>query len=113
MIYVLLRVVPLAALAAACCMRADADEMPTYTLLLKDHKFTPSEIHVASGKPFVVVVTNATGEADEFEMLLPAVETGLAPGEQRSVRIRPLAPGRFPFFGESDPDSEKGAFISE
>ena len=100
-------------MAAALAAQARADELPTYTLLLKDHKFTPSEIHVTSGKPFVVVVTNANGEADEFEMLLPAVEKGLAPGEQKQVRIRPLAPGRFPFFGETDPNSERGVFVSE
>jgi hypothetical protein len=29
------------------------------------------------------------------------------------VKIKPLGPGRFPFFGESDPDNEQGAFMSE
>jgi hypothetical protein len=92
--------------------RAD-DDLTTYAITLKDHHFTPAEIHVPSGKPFIVVVTNADPAAEEFEMLLPPLERIVRPGEQGKVKIRPLAPGRFPFFGENDPDSERGAFVSE
>ena len=92
---------------------AVADDMTIYQIELKDHKFTPSEIHVPTGKPFLVVVTNDNDAADEFEMLLPAVERPLQPGQQGKVRVRPLGPGRFPFFGESDPDNEQGVFVSE
>ena len=90
-----------------------ADDLTTYQITLKDHRFTPAEIHVPTGKPFLVVVTNANDAADEFEMLLPALEKPLQPGQQGKLRIRPLGPGRFPFFGESDPDNEQGAFVSE
>lgn len=92
---------------------ARADDLATYEITLKDHKFTPSEIHVPNGKPFYVLVTNASDAADEFEMLLPALEKGLQPGQQGKVRMRPLGVGRFPFFGESDPDDERGVFVSE
>ena len=97
-------------LSIAC---ARAEDLTTYTITLKNHRFAPAEIHVPSGKPFLVVVTNANGASDEFEMLLPPVERVIQAGEQGSVRIRPLGRGRFPFFGEADPDSEQGAFISE
>jgi hypothetical protein len=89
------------------------DDLATYTITLKDHHFTPDEIHVPSGKPFLLVVTNADATAEEFEMLLPPLERIVRPGEQGKVKIRPLAPGRFPFFGENDPDSERGAFVSD
>jgi len=92
---------------------ASAEDLTTYEIVLKDHRFTPSEIHVPTGKAFNVLVTNANDGADEFEMLLPALEKTLQPGQQGKVRIRPLGLGRFPFFGESDPDDEQGAFISE
>jgi hypothetical protein len=90
-----------------------ADELQTYEIELKGHAFSPSEIHVPTGKPFVVVVTNGDSEADEFEMLIPPVEHAVEPGSVARVRVRPLRPGRFPFFGENDPDNEKGAFVSE
>jgi hypothetical protein len=92
---------------------ASAEDLTTYTIMLQNHHFTPAEIHVPTGKPFFVVVTNANDSPDEFEMLLPALEKPLQPGQQGKVRIRPLGVGRFPFFGESDPDDETGAFISE
>jgi Cupredoxin-like domain len=91
----------------------NADDLVTYEITLQDHHFTPSEIHVPSGKPFIVLVTNRNDGSDEFEMLFPALERPLQPGQQGKVRIRPLAPGRFPFFGESDPDNETGAFVAE
>jgi hypothetical protein len=92
---------------------ANADDLASYDITLKDHRFTPAEIHVPTGKPFIVVITNANDGPDEFEMLLPALERPLQPGQQGKVRVRPLPPGRFPFFGESDPDNETGVFISE
>jgi Cupredoxin-like domain len=92
---------------------AEADDLATYTITLQNHQFTPAEIHVPTGKPFIVVITNANEGPDEFEMLFPALERPLQRGEQGKVRVRPLLPGRFPFFGESDPDNETGVFISE
>ena len=113
MLHFLLRTGALAAFCLAFVGLAGADDLPTYEILLKDHRFTPAEIHVPNGKPFVVVVTNANEAADEFEMLIPALERPLQPGQQGRVKVRPLGPGRFPFFGESDPDNEKGVFVSE
>jgi len=105
----------LLATAAVCAVAYPvvADDPPTYELVLKNHEFFPAEIHVGAGKPFYVLVKNESGAGDEFEMLLPPVERGLPAGGQGRVRIRPLGQGRFPFFGESDPDNEKGVFVSE
>jgi hypothetical protein len=108
-----IRVVSAAALAFGLATVSYADDLTTYSITLKGHHFTPAEIHVPSGKPFIVVVTNADSAAEEFEMLLPPLERVVQPGEQGKVKIRPLAPGRFPFFGENDPDDERGAFIAE
>jgi hypothetical protein len=107
------RIGVIASLGLATAGAARADDLKTYEIVLKDHHFTPAEIHVPTGKPFIVLVTNASEGADEFEMLLPALEKTLQPGQQGKVRIRPLGPGHFPFFGESDPDNEQGVFISE
>jgi hypothetical protein len=101
------------ALGLALAGAARAEDLATYAITLKNHRFTPTEIHVPTGKPFLVLVTNADNAPDEFEMLLPALEKVLMPGEQGLMRIKPLGPGRFPFFGESDPDSEQGAIVSE
>jgi len=92
---------------------ARAEDLAIYTTTLKNHRFFPAEIRVPSGKPFFIVVTNADDEADEFEMNAPAFEKILRPGEQGKIRMRPLAPGRFPFFADLHKDTGQGAFISE
>jgi hypothetical protein len=90
-----------------------ADDLVTYSIVLKNHHFSPAEIHVPTGKPFLVNITNSDNAPEEFEMLIPALERVVGPGQQSTVKMRPLAVGRFPFFGENDPDSERGAFVSE
>jgi heme/copper-type cytochrome/quinol oxidase subunit 2 len=92
---------------------AYAEDLATYSITLKNHRFTPTEIHVPSGKPFFIVVTNADDTPDEFEMNAPPVEKVIAPGEQGRLRIRPLAPGRFRFFDDFHQDTAQGAFVSE
>jgi Cupredoxin-like domain len=90
-----------------------AEDIVSYSVTLKNHRFIPAEIHVPSGKPFLVVVTNADDTPDEFEMNAPAVEKVIVPGQQGRVRIRPLAPGRFKFFDDFHQDTAQGAFVSE
>jgi hypothetical protein len=92
---------------------ARGEDLSTYSLTLKNHRFTPSEIHVPSGKPFFVVVTNQDATADEFEMNAPAVEKVIPAGDQGKVRIRPLAPGRFRFFGDFHQDTAQGVIVSQ
>ena len=111
--HALFRAASAAILACAILGAARAEDLATYAVTLRNHRFTPAEIHVPSGKPFFVVVTNADDTADEFEMHAPAVEKVVPPGDQGRVRIRPLAPGRFPFFGDFHQDTAQGAFISE
>jgi len=102
-----------ASAVAVVCQPSFADDLQTFEIVLKDHAFSPPEIHVPTGKAFIVVVKNASDQADEFEMLIPSVEHGVQGNSETRFRIRPLGPGRFPFFGEGDPDNEKGAIVSE
>jgi uncharacterized cupredoxin-like copper-binding protein len=101
-------------LAVAVASRpSSGDELQTFEVTLKGQTFEPSEIHVPSGRPFMVVVKNANDQGDEFEMLFPPVERAVQGGSEAKVRIRPLGPGTFVFFGENDPDNEKGTIVSE
>jgi hypothetical protein len=56
-----------AALAIGATGAAAAQDLPVIAVLLKDHKFTPAEIHAPTGKPLDLLVTNADNDADEFE----------------------------------------------
>jgi hypothetical protein len=99
--------------AVAAIGAARAEDLATYSLTLKNHRFAPTEIHVPTGKPFFIVVTNQDDTADEFEMSNPAIEKVIPPGDQGKVRMRPLGPGRFVFFGDFHRDTAQGVIVSE
>jgi hypothetical protein len=102
-----------ATLSLAFTGAARADDLATYSITLKNHRFTPTEIRVPAGKPFFVIVTNQDDTADEFEMTNPAIEKVIPPGDQGKVRMRPLGPGRFPFFGDFRRETAQGVIVSE
>jgi uncharacterized cupredoxin-like copper-binding protein len=90
-----------------------AEDLTTYRLSIKGHKFDPAELHVVAGKPFFLVVTNQDGAADEFEMGSPPLEKVLQPGASGQMRVRPLSAGRFTFFDDFHPDTPKGAIVAQ
>jgi hypothetical protein len=92
---------------------ARADEPVTIDVTLKDHRFSPSEIHVPTGKPAVLKIRNEDSTAEEFDSSALKVEKIVPAGASASVRLRPLGPGRFPFMGEFHPDTAQGVVISE
>jgi hypothetical protein len=80
---------------------------------LKDHRFDPAEIHVKTGQPAILVITNEDTTPEEFDSTALQVEKVIVGGRYGLVRLRPLGPGRFPFMGEFHPDTARGVVISE
>ena len=95
------------------CGPSIADEPGQITVKLKDHRFEPAEIHVPSGKPIVLLVTNEDPTAEEFDSSALKVEKVVAAGHYATIRLRPLAPGRYPFIGEFHPDTAQGVVVVE
>src|SRR5271170_6581568 len=90
-----------------------ADELPSFTVTIKEHRFTPSEIHVPRGKPVVLTIRNEDATAEEFDSSSLKVEKVVPGGNYGTVRLRPLGPGRYPFMGEYHSDTAQGVVISE
>jgi Cupredoxin-like domain len=90
-----------------------AEDLETYSLTLRGRHFVPAELHVPSGKPFFLVVSNRENATDEFEMSSPPLEKVILPGSDGRVRVRPLAPGRFVFFDDFHPETPQGAIVAE
>jgi len=111
--YLLRTAAAAAAFAVGILGPARAEDLQTYSVTLKNHRFTPTEIHVPTGKPFFVSIKNLDDTAEEFEMHAPAIEKVIPPGEEGKARIRPLGPGRFPFFGDYHQDTAQGVIVSE
>ena len=84
-----------------------------FTITIKNHRFTPSELKVPANKRIQLTVVNDDPTAEEFESKEMKVEK-VIPGKSKGVvRIGPLAPGRYPFFGEFNEATAKGTVIAE
>ena len=70
---------------------AGADEPLTIAVTIKDHRFTPAEIHVPQGKPVILKVTNEDATPEEFDSTALKVEKVIVGGTYGTIRLRPLA----------------------
>lgn len=106
----LLVLIGLAALLAAGPGTARAQD---YSVTIKDHRFTPTEIKVPANKRLEITVINDDATPEEFESHPMKVEK-VIPGKSKGVvRIGPLKPGRYPFVGEFHEKTAKGVVIAE
>jgi hypothetical protein len=80
---------------------------------LKDHKFTPSQIHVKANTPTVILLNNQDATAEEFDSTALKVEKVVAGHDTGTVRLRALAPGKYPFMGEYHSDTAQGVVVAE
>jgi hypothetical protein len=104
------RVLFLLSLFVATPALADNASVPVQ---LKDHKFLPAEIHVRANQINVIALTNRDDSAEEFDSTSLKVEKVVAGHDKGDVRIRPLAPGKYPFMGEYHADTAQGFVIAE
>jgi hypothetical protein len=88
-----------------------AAQEPTYTLVIKDHKFQPTEIEVPAGQKIVLLVKNDDPTPEEFESIELRREKVVAGGQQITVYIGPLKPGKYEFFGDFNPATARGHIV--
>ena len=92
---------------------APALAAPPIAVTLKDHKFSPSVIHVKANTPSIIALTNKDPIAEEFDSTALKVEKVVAGHSSGNVRLRPLSPGRYPFMGEYHSTTAQGVVIAE
>jgi plastocyanin len=102
-----------ALLAVSVAGSAPAAGPVTIAVVIKDHVFTPAEIHVPTGVPVVLKIRNDDATAEEFDSTDLKTEKIIAAGYEALVRLRPLGPGRYAFMGEFHPATARGVVISE
>jgi len=90
-----------------------AEDPATIEVTIKNHQFSPAEIHVPTGKPVILRITNADDTVEEFDSVALQVEKVIVGGHYATVRLRPLGPGRFPFMGEYHAETAQGVVVSE
>ena len=80
---------------------------------LQNHKFIPNVIHVKANTPNVIALTNKDAQAEEFDSTALKVEKVVAGNSSGNVRLRALAPGKYPFMGEYHSATAQGVVIAE
>jgi hypothetical protein len=107
------RALILISVAAFLAMGAAPARADDYVLTIKDHRFTPTEIKIPANKRVQITVVNDDATPEEFESKEMKVEK-VIPGKSKGlVRVGPLKPGRYPFFGEFHEATAKGTLIAE
>lgn len=82
-------------------------------LIIKEHKFVPSELKVPANKKVKLVIENQDATAEEFESYELNREKVVPAKAQVSVFVGPLKPGRYPFFGDFHKETAQGVLIAE
>jgi Cupredoxin-like domain len=88
-------------------------QTPEFKLTIKEHRFTPTELRVPANKKVKLVVANEDPTPEEFESHALNREKVIPGRSSASIFIGPLRPGRYPFEGEFNSATAKGAVIAE
>jgi hypothetical protein len=79
---------------------AQAQEMPTFQLVMNDGVLTPTTLNVPANQRFKLVISNRGKGPAEFESLPLRKEKVLGPGVTSFVVFQSLSPGEYKFFDE-------------
>ena len=82
-------------------------------LIIKEHRFVPSELKVPANKKVKLVIENQDATAEEFESYELNREKVVPAKAQVSVFVGPLKAGRYPFFGDFHKETAQGVLIAE
>lgn len=97
------------ALLPAFAIAAD----PEVSLIIKDHRFIPSEVRVPAGQKVKLLVDNQDATPEEFESHELNREKVVAGKSKATIFIGPLKAGTYPFIGEFNETTAKGVVIAE
>ncbi|MEJ8839034.1 cupredoxin domain-containing protein [Ramlibacter sp. AN1133] len=103
----------LACLALACAFTSAGAAEREFTLVIRNHRFEPSELKVPAGQRVKLLVHNQDGTAEEFESHSLNREKVIPGGAKATIFIGPLKPGRYTFFGEFNEKTAQGAVVAE
>ncbi len=111
----MVRSLPVAAASALILfsLGATAEAGAPVTLTLKNHRFTPATIHVKANEPSQIVFVNTDDTAEEFDSSALKIEKVVGGHGQGTIRVRALAPGKYPFMGEYHAETAQGVVIAE
>ncbi|MDA8417318.1 MAG: cupredoxin domain-containing protein [Betaproteobacteria bacterium] len=106
------RIPLLTALALSCLSSPNFAVEPDAALIHQNGQFTPPLLIVPSGKKVRLRIENLETESMELESETLAVEIVIPPQHTTIIHIGPLAPGRYDYFNDDNPQ-EKGVIVAQ
>jgi high-affinity iron transporter len=91
-------------LLGAVAAPALADD-PSFSIVLKNNQFVPSEVQIPAGAKVKLVVRNENRMPSEFESTQFHREKIVSPGQEITVFVGPLDPGSYEFFDDFHPET--------
>ncbi len=90
-----------------------ADDTPTFEIIIKDHKFAPATLEIPANKKVKLIVKNQDPTPEEFESYELNREKVIPGNSQAIIFIGPLEPGTYPFFGEFNQKTAQGKIVAK
>ena len=84
---------------------------PVFEIEIKNHLFYPAEIEIPAGTKIKLRIKNLDSTPEEFESYEFNREKVISGHSKATIFIGPLAPGRYPFFGEFYPKTAQGFLV--
>ena len=78
---------------------------PSFSIVLKNNQFVPSEVQIPAGVKVKLVVRNDNPTPSEFESTQFHREKVVSPGQEISVFVGPLDSGSYEFFDDFHPEN--------
>jgi plastocyanin len=103
----------LAAILALPALADAAAEDPAIPIVIKDHRFDPSEVQVPAGVKVRLLVKNMDATPEEFESHSLHREKVVPGGGEIIVFVGPLSPGSYDFFGDFNPSTAQGHIVAK
>lgn len=101
------------ALATAVPAVAAANDIPTFSIEMKDGVILPERLSVPAGKSVKIIVKNTGSSPAEFESRRLRKERLLSPGSETSFVLKALPPGEYSFFDEFHSGANPGVIVAE
>ena len=86
---------------------------PDVMLVIRDHRFSPTEVRIPANTKVRLVIDNQDATPEEFDSHALNREKVIPPRSKANVFIGPLAPSRYPFMGEFNASTAQGVVVVE
>lgn len=90
-----------------------AEGEKVYTIVIKDHLFSPAELKIPAGERVKLIVDNQDPSPEEFESAELKREKLIKANKKGNFWLGPLNPGTYHYVGEFHEDTAKGVIVVE